>query len=180
LHDIHAYGYDIVLGADALAHARITVDYPRKAVTVAPAGDAADRHPLALTFEHLIPIVDVRLADLNVRLMIDTGDDSAINLADDYYAQHRTLFKPTGKIRVGGAGGTVEQLTGEISGVGISDFTLQHQKIGAQPQPARVGDGHLGSGLLAHFSVTFDYARGRIDLEPRSGDSAFGSGTVSR
>jgi len=177
LHDIHEYGYDVVLGADALAQARVTVDYQQRRITFAPPDDVADRHPLPLTFEHLLPVVDVRLAEQDVRLMIDTGDDSTINLADDYYAEHQTLFKPTGKMRVGGAGGTVDQLTGEIGSVGLAGFTLEHQKIGVQPQPARVGDGHLGSGLLAHFRVTFDYAHARIALEPRAGDAAVRSDT---
>jgi len=170
LHDIHGYGYDVVLGADALAHARVTIDYPQKRLGIGPPDDVADKHPLALAFEHLIPVVDVRLAEQDVRLMIDTGDDSTINLAADYYAAHQTLFKPTGKMRVGGAGGTVVQVTGEIRSVGLAGFTLEHQKIGAQPQPARVGDGHLGSGLLAHFRVVLDYAHDRIALEPRAGD----------
>jgi len=172
LHDIHGYGYDIVLGADVLAHARVAVDYPQRRILILPPDDVADRHPLALAFEHLIPVIDVRLAEQDVRLMIDTGDDSTVNLAAEYYAEHRTLFKPTGKTRVGGAGGTVEQLTGEIRSIGIAGFTLERQKIGAQPQPARVADGHLGSGLLAHFRVVLDYAHERIALEPRAGDPA--------
>ena len=114
----------------------------------------------------------MQLADLDVRLMIDTGDDSGINLADDYYALHRTLFKPTGKTRIGGAGGMAEQITGEIPSVRIAGFTLEHQKIGAQKQTARIADGHLGSGFLAHFAVIFDYAHARVSLEPRSGDAS--------
>ena len=172
LHDIHGYGYDVVLGADAFAHARVTIDYPRKRVTIAPASDVVDPHTLAVAFESFIPIIDMQLADLDVRLMIDTGDDSGINLADDYYALHRTLFKPTGKARIGGAGGTAEQITGEIPSVRIAGFTLEHQKIGAQKQTARIADGHLGSGFLAHFAVIFDYAHARVSLEPRSGDAS--------
>lgn len=175
LHDIHRYCYDVVIGADAFAHARVTIDYPQKRVSFAPADDVVDLHPLAVAFEHLTPVVDVQLAELDVRLMIDTGDDSAINLADDYYAKHRALFKPTGKVRVGGAGGTEEQITGEIPSVRIAGFTLDRQKIGAQAQPARIGDGHLGSGFLAHFAVVFDYAHGRIGLEPRAGDASIKS-----
>jgi hypothetical protein len=175
LHDIHGYGYDVVLGADAFARARVTIDYPKRRVTIAPPNDFADRHPLALAFESFSPVIDVQLADLDVRLMIDTGDDSSINLADDYYALHRTLFKPTGKTRIGGAGGTVEQITGEIQSVRIAGFTVAHQKIDAQRQSARIADGHVGSGFLAHFAVVFDYAHRRVALEPRTGDASIKS-----
>jgi hypothetical protein len=171
LHDMHAYGYDVVLGADAFARAKITIDYPARTVSLAPTPAAGDGLPAV--YADFIPVLAVRLGSLEAPLQVDTGDESTINLAYDFYQSHPAIFKTTGTTGVAGIGGGSEQITGEIASVRVGDATLTHQKIGATKALQSAAAGHLGSGFLAHFSVTFDYAHGTIALVPKVGDAAF-------
>ena len=173
LHDIHQFGYDIVLGADAFAHADIVLDYARRELRIGPPLEraaAADAVPLA--FENFVPVAAVRMGGLDVRLALDTGDESTINLAGTYYRAHPDLFKPTGKAPVGGIGGNSEELLGEIASVRIGELTVEHQKIGATQNLAATASGHLGTGFLSHFIVDFDYANESVTLTPRPGDAS--------
>jgi len=172
LHDIHRYGYDVILGADAFAHARITVDYARGNVLIeppsAPPADAA----LPLTFENFVPVAQVSLGDTPVALALDTGDESSINLSGDFYADHSGLFAPTASVPVAGIGGTSEEVTGTIASVRVAGFSVARQTIGATKRLHATADGHLGSAFLAHFTVVFDYANARAELVPRADDPA--------
>lgn len=172
LHDIHGFGFDLVLGTDVFARARLTIDYPMREVTFAPESSDPLEHPLPLAFQSVVPLVSVNLGGDSVPMLLDTGDQSTINLASWYYEAHPTLFKATTKMNVSGVGGSAEQLIGEIPSVTLGDFLVAHQRIGATKKPFATGDGHVGSGFFAHFRVTFDYAHGRIGLSPRSGDEA--------
>ncbi len=174
LHDLRQYGYDVVLGADAFAHARITIDYPKREVTIAPTGPNATVAPsdaVALSFENFIPIASVRIGEQNAPLAIDTGDESTINLAYDYYAAHPGIFKPSGTTPVSGIGGTSSEITGDVARVRFGDYDVMQPKIGATKSLAATGKGHLGSGFLRHFAVTFDYGRSRLELAAQPGDT---------
>ena len=52
LHDLHQYGYDVVLGTDAFAHARISIDYGARTVSFAPSGTGNEGD---LSFQNFIP-----------------------------------------------------------------------------------------------------------------------------
>ncbi len=172
LHDIHRLGYDLILGADAFANARITIDYARRSLTIAPPGGGLAGDAIGLGFENFVPVVAAKVGDFDARLALDTGDESTINLAEQYYGAHPAIFKPTGKAPVGGVGGTSEEIVGEIERVRVGNFSVEHQPIGATKHLAPTADGHLGDGFLSHFAVVFDYARERIGLVPRVGDAA--------
>jgi hypothetical protein len=171
LHDIHAYGYDLVLGTDALAHALVTIDYPARKVTLEPERSAAPlASGIALSFENFLPIAQIRLSTGEVRLAIDTGDESAINLAGAYYRLHPDAFTPETHAHVAGVGGTGDELLGTIDRFEIGGYVLKRQPIGSTNSAATTADGHLGSGALRHFAVTLDYANRRVGLRPRPGD----------
>jgi hypothetical protein len=175
LHDIHQFGFDLVLGTDVFAKTRLTIDYPKREVTFAPVSSDAIEHPLALKFERVVPLVSVGLSAEPVPLpmLLDTGDQSTINLPYRYYEAHPVLFKTAPKVEVAGVGGSSEQVIGEIPSVTLGDFILTRQRIGATKKPFIPGQsGHVGSGLLSHFRVEFDYAHGRVGLTPREGDAA--------
>ncbi len=172
LHDMHSYGYDIVLGADVFAHTCVTLNYSDRTVTFAasapvpgPNGDG-----IPLSFSGFLPFASVRLGELDASLVVDTGDDSTVNLAYDYYQLHPSLFSPTSTAAVGGIGGSSDELIGQIPSLQIGKFSLARQRIGATKSLPATAAGHVGSGLLAHFAATFDYANARLDLTPRAGD----------
>ena len=175
LHDLRPYGYDVVLGADVFARTRITIDYSKRSVTIAPSpatGLVAPRNAVALSFDGFIPIASVRIGEQSAPLAIDTGDESTINLAYEYYAAHPGIFSPIGTTPVSGIGGTSSEIFGEISRVRFGDYDVIHPKIGATKSLAAIGEGHLGSGFLEHFVVTFDYSRSRLELVAQPGDAS--------
>jgi hypothetical protein len=151
LGDIHDRRYDVVLGADAFAHARITIDYGARTVSFAPS--AASGSSGDLEFVDFIPVVPVRLDDALVHLAIDTADASAIDLSDDVYGAHPAFAKAASTAR-------------------LENFTVSGVAIGEMKKLATATQGHVGNGFLSHFTVTFDYAKLRVDLTPRSGDAS--------
>lgn len=170
LHDLRRYGYDVVLGADAFAHARITIGYAKHDVAFAAESTTARTGALPIGFENFIPVLSARIGEESVPLAVDTGDESAINLAYDYYELHPTIFKPSGSVPVSGIGGASEEVTGEVSHVRVGDFDVTRSRIGATKGSIATARGHIGGGFLRHFDVTFDYGRARIELVPHSGD----------
>jgi hypothetical protein len=144
-------GYDIVLGADAFANARISLDFERKVVTVAGAGG-----PVAggstLSFENFVPTLAVALGGVPADLSLDTGDASAVELAADWAAAHPNAAGDSVTVRLG---------ADDVSHVHV----VATKRLGA---PDR---GVIGSGLLQHFVTTFDYAHARIGLVPQPRDA---------
>jgi hypothetical protein len=176
LHDIHRYGYDLVLGADVFAHVRVTLDYAKQEIRFAPPGDQlAPQDALQIHFENFIPVAQAWLGATPAALALDTGDDASVNLAGDFYARNPTLFAPTSSLVVTGVGGSSTQVIGTIPSVTLARFEVRQQKIGATKGLNATGDGHLGSGFLAHFTTTFDYAHASVELVPRGGDTAVSS-----
>jgi hypothetical protein len=167
LSDIHRFGYDLVLGADVFAAAPLTIDYGRH--TIAFGGDDAQNagQAIDLTFDNFVPVVDVSLAGQMAHLAVDTGDQSNVNLSDDFYTRHPTLFTPTRTESVGGVGGNSEELMGTIPSLQIGALTTGPQTIGATRTLKGTANGHLGAGFLSSFVVVLDYARQRMLLLPK-------------
>jgi hypothetical protein len=168
LSDIHRYGYDLVLGADVLANMPVTIDYARHALFFG--GDTeADRDgtTVPLHFQNFVPVVNVTLGDLPTSLAVDTGDQSNINLAYDYYRQHSSLFQATSSADVSGIGGRSVEMIGHIPSVRIGTLTAENQQIGTTQTLKGTADGHLGAGFLSKYRVVLDYAHARLELVPK-------------
>lgn len=169
LSDIHRYGYDLVLGADILAATPVTIDYARHALYFGGANEADKAgSTVGLQFENFIPVVNVTLGDLPTMLAIDTGDESNINLAYEYYRQHTNLFAPTSQTNVSGVGGSSVEMIGHIPSVRIGTLTAQNQEIGTTRTLKGTANGHIGARFLSNYRVVLDYAHGRVRLVPRS------------
>ena len=167
LSDIHRYGYDIVVGADVLASMPVTIDYNRHAIFfggVTQADLAGTTIPLE--FQNFVPVVNVTLGKSPTSLAIDTGDQSNINLAYDYYQHHSDLFKATKMANVSGVGGSSVEYIGEIASVRIGTLTAQNQQIGTTKTLKGTADGHLGAGFLSQYRIVLDYAHERMRLYP--------------
>jgi hypothetical protein len=168
LSDIHRYGYDLVLGADVIAAAPLTIDYAHHTL----AFDVDDLQPdpartIGLIFDNFVPVVDVTLAGQPARLAVDTGDQSTVNLADEFYSLHPSLFKPTRTQDVGGIGGDSVELMGTIPSLQIGPLTTGPQTIGTTKTLKGTANGHLGAGFLSNFAVLLDYGRERMELRPK-------------
>ncbi|MBV9736688.1 MAG: aspartyl protease family protein [Candidatus Eremiobacteraeota bacterium] len=172
LHDIHRFRYDAILGADVLAHATVAIDYGERTVQFNAEPTSQPASVVPLYFFNFVPVVPVRLGSTPAALAIDTGDESTINLSYDYYSQHPDLFSATATQTVSGVGGSGEELIGEIAQVQVGDFRVESLQIGATKSLHATAQGHLGGGFLSHFRVILEYARERLGLMPRAGDTA--------
>lgn len=113
----------------------------------------------------------MHLGTLPASLALDTGDESSINLAYDFYQAHHDLFPPVEQRRVGGVGGSSVEVMGTIPLVQIGGYSIQSSDIGATQNLQGTALGHLGAGLLAHFNVTIDYAAGELHFTPLAAPS---------
>lgn len=168
LNDISRYGYDVVLGADFLAAGRVEIDADKHVMRlgVSPVANALT---IPLSFENFVPVVDVRLGSVDARLAVDTGDESNINLAYDFYSKHESLFTITQRRLVSGVGGTSVELLGNIPGVTIGDYHTGPEAIGTTQTLQGTAYGHLGAAFLRQFVVQFDYSAGELHLTPTKG-----------
>jgi predicted aspartyl protease len=146
LHDLQQNGYDVILGADVFAHARITLDFAKRHVEFAPASTPASGG-LPIGFDDFVPIVTAELDGKNVSVAVDTGAAGSIGLSSDYSDRHPEFVK--------GASTTLRLGASEIK-----DQTLD-------PPQKMPFNGRIGSTLLQHFTATFDYGRGSLSLAPR-------------
>jgi hypothetical protein len=169
LSDIHRFGYDLVIGADVLASMPITIDYAKHALYFG--GDTqADQQgtTVPLAFQNFVPVVNVTLGELPTALAVDTGDQSNINLAFQYYQQHPSLFQVTKTEEVTGVGGHSTELIGQIGSVRVGTLTAENQQIGTTKTLKGTANGHLGAGFLSKYRVTLDYAHQLLHLLPKS------------
>ncbi len=165
LRDIHHFGYDVVLGADVLASTTIGLDPIHHTITfdapIPPGGTS-----VPVIFQNFVPVLTVQLGNLGTQLALDTGDESNINLAYDYYQAHPELFSAKEQQRVTGVGGSSVELMGTIPEVRVGDLSMGEQRIGATQLLHGTAFGHLGAAFLEHFNVVIDYAAGQVHFVP--------------
>jgi hypothetical protein len=165
LNDISRYGYQVVLGADFVASSGLTIDAHDHTIALG-APIASNAISVPLSFENFVPVVNVRLGDIDARLAVDTGDESNINLAYGFYTKHPTLFSVTERRLVGGIGGTSVELMGNIPQVQIGPYQAGSQTIGTTQMLHGTALGHIGAAFLRQFTVQFDYEAGELHLLP--------------
>lgn len=167
LTDLRRYGYDVVLGADALAATGIEIDAGLHTIRLATSGTRT-RIAVPVSFENFVPVIDVGLGSIHASLAVDTGDESNINLAYDFYAKHPGLFTIGQRRFVSGIGGSSVELIGEIPAVTIGDYRTGPQRIGTTQTLRGTAFGHLGAAFLQQFLVELDYAAAQLRLTPRT------------
>ncbi len=166
LSDLRRYGYDAVLGADLFGASGIEIDSAAHVVRL-QSSPLQNAITVPLTFEHFVPIVTVGLGEIQAQLAVDTGDESNVNLAYNFYAKHSGLFSVTQRRSVGGIGGSSVEMIGEIPEVRIGDYRTGPQRIGTTQTLQGTAFGHLGAAFLNQFVVQLDYGAGQMRLVPR-------------
>jgi hypothetical protein len=166
LTDLRRYGYDAVLGADVLAATGVEIDAGAHVILL---GDPLAQSPIAvpLSFQNFVPVVNVGIGGIDTALAVDTGDESNINLAYDFYAKHPGLFDITQRRFVSGIGGSSVEMIGQIPQVTIGDYRTGPQRIGTTQTLHGTAFGHLGAAFLQQFVVQLDYAAAELRLVPR-------------
>ncbi|HVA34072.1 MAG TPA: retropepsin-like aspartic protease [Candidatus Baltobacteraceae bacterium] len=165
LNDIRSYGYDVVIGADVMASTNVAIDASAHTVLF---GDTSAPGSISvpMSFENFVPVVNVRLGNVTTQLAVDTGDESNINLAYDFYAKHRNLFAITQQRLVRGVGGSSVEYLGSIPQVTVGSYTTGPQTIGTTQTLRGTAFGHLGAAFLEQFKVQLDYMAGELHLIP--------------
>lgn len=176
LTDIDRYGYDVIVGTDALAATRVLVDPATHLVRFGVAA-SHDATILPLSFSDFVPLVDVHLGDIVASLLLDTGDESGIDLSSDFYTAHPDAFVPTQERSVAGVGGESTELLGRAPYVELGGLTLRDQPIGTTRSPIGAVDGRLGAGFLRQFPIVLDYANRRVELLKSTATQANGAPT---
>jgi hypothetical protein len=166
LNDLRRYGYDVVLGADLFGSTEVVLDLASHLMTL---GEPLAQHAIdvPISFEHSVPVVHAGLGNLDADLAVDTGDESNVNLAYDFYAKHPGLFTVTSRRFVSGIGGSSVELIGEIGDVTIGGYHAGPQRIGTTWTLHGTASGHLGAAFWQQFIIGFDYANGEIHLIPK-------------
>jgi hypothetical protein len=155
-----------VLGADFLAATGVEIDGATHLIRLG-APVAPDAITIPLSFQNFVPVVSVGLGVLDAQLAVDTGDESNINLAYDFYARHPGLFNATQRRQVSGIGGSSVEMIGEIPQVTIGEYHTGPESIGTTETLQGTAFGHLGAAFLQQFIVQFDYAAGELHLVPQ-------------
>jgi hypothetical protein len=167
LTDLRRYGYDIVLGADFLASTSIELDGAAHEMRLG-GPVTRGRITVPLSFENFVPVIDVGLGAVDVPLAIDTGDESNVNLAYDFYTKHPGLFTVLQRRSVSGIGGSSVELIGQIPEVRIDEYRTGPQRIGTTQTLRLTAFGHLGAAFLQQFVVQLDYASAELHLTPKT------------
>jgi hypothetical protein len=167
LTDLSRYGYDVVLGADIIAATGVEIDAGAHVIRFAA---PIEQSPivLPLSFQSFVPVVDVGLGGVTAALAVDTGDESNINLAYDFYAKHPGLFSISQRRSVSGIGGSSVELIGVIRQVTLGDYRTGPQAIGTTQTLHGTAYGHLGAAFLAQFVVELNYATSELRLIPKT------------
>jgi len=168
LNDLRRYGYDVVLGADFIGTSGILIDGSAHVVRLGIVL-AHGAITVPLSFQNFIPVISVGLGPIETQLAVDTGDESNINLAYDFYAKHPGLFNVLTRRSVGGIGGSSVEMMGEIPQVRIGDYRTGPEKIGTTQSLQGTAYGHVGAAFLDQFVVQLDYAAAELHLIPRRG-----------
>jgi len=152
---------DGLVGSDLFYRYVVDVDYARHRValyepkTFSYTGGGA-AVPLTITkrVPHAAVTIKVRGRAAQVRqLLIDSGSE---DLVDD--AVIATSTAPKQRIATSGLGRSVQAYAGPVEWARIGGFTIRDLSGTSGGVPL------LGSGVLRHFHVTFDYSRKRMYL----------------
>ena len=171
--------FDGVIGYELFQRFGVTIDYAAHELTlVAPDKFAAPAKSRAFVFtlSERIPIVQGRIDGMPVRLSVDTGSGSAIDLHSPFGKRQslKTLYQPTSENIVGwGVGGPVRGWPVRLGQLQLGDFVLRDvsASLFTGDKGAYAGDdvdANLGGRALKHFTVGFDYRNKTLYLAPNA------------
>lgn len=161
-----------ILGYSFLAGKVVEFDYPRSRLRVLDAvpapreGEEYWTQPLQLRAGDVMPLLEVRVNGLPIRVTLDTGSSGGLGLFPPGW-MHLGLDQQaqagTETVRTGARGehtvreGTVESIT-------IGPFDATHTAVSFTDRGADDGtrDGNLGGAILKDFVVMLDYRGGKI------------------
>jgi hypothetical protein len=176
---VEAEGVELagLIGFEVFERFAVTIDYARSLLTLTrPEAFAPPPGAIAVPFrfQESTVLVDGSLDGIAGTFTIDTGSRSTLDLLAPFVAEHDLTSRYAPKLETvtgWGVGGPARSrvaragrlMLGEAEvSAPIVELTLQ--KGGAFTD--RYVAGNVGTGVLKRFTVTFDYARQRMYLQP--------------
>lgn len=170
---------DGILGYEFFLRYVVEVDYERQSLNLyEPAGFVygGRGESLPLTFVNNHPYVRARVAmpgrePVEGVFVLDTGASTPLILLDPFVKEQLLAEPPTRTLTVSarGVGGEVPMPVGRTGRLLLGGYSLENP-VTSFPQTgwfAREGAaGNIGGGTLRRFTVTFDYSRNRLYVEP--------------
>lgn len=172
-----------LVGFEVFKRFVVTLDYAGRRLTLTRPEAFTYRgtaKPLPFTFDEHTPQIEARIDGLPGLFTLDTGSRSSLTIHGPFAAKHglaekyhATLLALTGW----GVGGGVRSLVsraGELS-LGPEELAVKVPRPIvdlAQTKKGALADsylaGNIGGGILKRFTVTFDYSRKLLYLEPNA------------
>ncbi len=168
--------FDVILGSDALARLRVTIDMNRQRARIAPSREQPTGVPMELDFSDGLPYLQVRLGPSAPpeAMLVDTADTGTLSIGYDRYRENPELFALRGAATASGLGGApMDALQAEIAHAQIGGATLDGVQVSAV-RGQRVG--HVGFGF-ASWCRQFVLDFGQRRIECRTPSAAAGAAT---
>lgn len=174
---------EAIIGHPLLSRCVVRVDYAARVLEILPAEsfDHGGRGTVVpLTFANNLPFVTASVTlpgrkPLKGRFVIDSGSVRALILSPKAIREQRVheAITRTVEARGRGIGGQVPSRAGRVERFELAGFTFD-RPVTMLPVPAdaHIGGadilGNIGGDILRRFTVTYDYARKRMILEPNA------------
>ena len=170
---------DGILGAEFFRRYVVEIDYEAKEISLyepATFQYSGRGESLPLSFYDNHPYVSAKVElpgrpPIEGEFVIDAGSNIPLILLPSFIETHklRESLPPTLKSYGRGVGGEVALPVGRASSLHLGGFRVE-RPVTAFPPAGTFGRegkaGNIGSAVLRHFKVTFDYSRRRVILEP--------------
>ena len=147
---------DGVLGFSLFRNARLTIDYPGERIVLT---SHEDRTPLRgcivpVTKHNNVPLIRVRMGELDLMTLVDTGSDGAFNL-DPAGMELEFITPPRRGASVKTLFGSHQQQIARLdSTLVIEDHQIENPIVDLSGQLTS-----LGGAVLRNFEITFDQVR---------------------
>ncbi len=159
---------DGILGFPLFRETLLTLDYPKSRVLLQSPRNTAliAGTPVSLNDTSKTPLISVRLGEINVVALIDSGSDATLSL--NPIGLNPTYASPPR------AGATVGTLSGErqqqiarlADTLTVADYTLTRPLVDLSDELSAIG-----GGILKNFSVTFDQEHDRVYFQRDTHDA---------
>ena len=172
--------HDGIIGYSLFGRFVVELDYDRQLMRLHDPDSyetPSDAHVLPLAIRNRLPYVTLQVAvgggePFDAEVVVDLGASHAISLNTDESDQVTVPEEALTAVLGRGISGPVRGQVGRLTSLGLGgaqlDDVLASFPVSEHQNPRDVDSmaGNLGSDVLRRFKTTFDYAGGRLILEP--------------
>ena len=174
---------DVIVGAPLIQRCVLRIDYASRMLEFLPARTFEYKGKgtiLPLTFENGHPYITARITlpgrkPIKGRFVIDLGSSQAVILTPQFIEKRHVMdgIGHTIEGRGRGVGGQMSTRAARIPGIELGGITFEHPvtmlPVSSQSMVgASDAIGNIGGEIMRRFTVTLDYPRQRMILEPNA------------